>query len=160
MPIDSASYYATYGPMVLRRCRKLLGDDHAARDAMHDVFVQVLSRSDSLVDQAPSSLLFRIATNVCLNRLRSRKRRPEDATPGLLDDIAAHTDPEAQTAARSTLATLFRQEPDNTALIAVLHLHDQMTLEEVAAEVGMSVSGVRKRLDKLRSKLRHLEVRP
>ena len=43
----------TYGPMVLRRCRKLLGDDQAARDAMHDVFVQVLSRADELADQAP-----------------------------------------------------------------------------------------------------------
>ena len=32
-------------------------------------------------------------------------------------------------------------------------------IEEVAAEVGMSVSGVRKRLDKLRTKLRHLEDR-
>ena len=37
VPLDSQSYYSTYGPMVLRRCRKLLGDEHAARDAMHDV---------------------------------------------------------------------------------------------------------------------------
>jgi len=33
-------------------------------------------------------------------------------------------------------------------------------LEEVAAEVGLSVSGVRKRLAKLRTKLHHLEVTP
>lgn len=145
--------------MVLRRCRKLLGDEHAARDAMHDVFVQILSRSEELVDQAPSSLLFRIATNVCLNRLRTRKRRPEDGDPDLLADIAAQTDPAARSAARLALDSLFRHEPDKTALIAVLHLHDQMTLEEVAAEVGMSVSGVRKRLAKLRTKLHHLEVR-
>ncbi len=158
MPVDSETYYSTYGPMVLRRCRKLLGDEHAARDAMHDVFVHVLSRADSLTDQAPSSLLFRIATNVCLNRLRTRKRRPEDGDPDLLVDIAAHTDPAARSAARSMLDVLFRQEPDDTALIAVLHLHDHMTLEEVAAEVGMSVSGVRKRLAKLRTKLHHLEV--
>jgi len=143
--------------MVLRRCRKLLGDDQAARDAMHDVFVQILSRSDELVDQAPSSLLFRIATNVCLNRLRSRKRRPEDGDPDLLVQIAEQTDPAARNAARSALDALFRHEPDDTALIAVLHLHDRMTLEEVASEVGMSVSGVRKRLAKLRDKLHHLE---
>ncbi|HEX5058070.1 MAG TPA: sigma-70 family RNA polymerase sigma factor [Kofleriaceae bacterium] len=158
MPVDSQSYYTTYGPMVLRRCRKLLGDEHAARDAMHDVFIQVLSRSEELVDQAPSSLLFRIATNVCLNRIRSRKRRPEDGDPDLLAEIATQTDPAARTAARSALDALFRQEPDDTALIAVLHLHDNMTLEEVAAEVGMSVSGVRKRLAKLRTKLHSLEV--
>lgn len=160
VPVDSQSYYSTYGPMVLRRCRKLLGDEHAARDAMHDVFVQILSRSDELVDQAPSSLLFRIATNVCLNRLRSRKRRPEDGDPDLLVEIAEQTDPAARNAARSALDALFRHEPEDTALIAVLHLHDKMTLEEVAAEVGMSVSGVRKRLARLRTKLHHLEVQP
>jgi RNA polymerase sigma-70 factor (ECF subfamily) len=143
--------------MVLRRCRKLLGDDHAARDAMHDVFVQVLSRSNELADQAPSSLLFRIATNVCLNRLRTRKRRPEDSD-ALLVEIAEHTDPAARSAARAALDALFRHEPDDTAVIAVLHLHDQMTLEEVAAEVGMSVSGVRKRLAKLRTKLHSMET--
>jgi RNA polymerase sigma-70 factor, ECF subfamily len=143
--------------MVLRRCRKLLRDDQAARDAMHDVFVQVLSRESALADQAPSALLFRIATNVCLNRIRSRKRRPEDGE--LVDEIAVETDPASQSAARTMLARLFRQEPEDTALIAVLHFIDRMTLEETAAEVGMSVSGVRKRLDKLRTKLRTLEDR-
>jgi RNA polymerase sigma-70 factor, ECF subfamily len=160
VPIDSHSYYTTYGPMVLRRCRKLLGDDQAARDAMHDVFVQILTRADDLVDQAPSSLLFRIATNVCLNRLRTKRRRPEDGDPDLVAAIAERTDPSARSAARSALDALFRQEPNDTALIAVLHLHDKMTLEEVAAEVGMSVSGVRKRLAKLRTKLHDLEVSP
>ncbi len=125
---------------------------------MHDVFVQVLSRADQLSDHAPSSLLFRIATNVCLNRIRSRKRRSEDGDPELLVQIAEQTDPAARSAARAALDALFRHEPDDTALIAVLHLHDRMTLQEVAAEVGMSVSGVRKRLDKLRSKLHALEA--
>src|SRR6185295_5034172 len=66
VPVDSSTYFGSYGPMVLRRCQKLLGDEPAARDAMHDVFVQVLSHAEELSDQAPSSLLFRIATNVCL----------------------------------------------------------------------------------------------
>jgi RNA polymerase sigma-70 factor, ECF subfamily len=146
--------------MVLRRCRRLLGDEHAARDAMHDVFVQILTRADELSDQAPSSLLFRIATNVCLNRIRTRKRRPEDGDPSLLVEIAELTDPAARSAARAALDALFRHEPNDTAVIAILHLHDQMTLEEVAAEVGMSVSGVRKRLAKLRTKLHSMEVQP
>lgn len=160
MPIDPDEYYSTYGPMVLRRCRKLLGDEQTARDAMHDVFVQVLSHADRLDDQAPSSLLFRIATNVCLNRIRTRKRRPEDGDPDLLHEIAERTDPAARSAARAALDALFRHEPADTALIAVLHLHDHMTLQEVADEVGMSVSGVRKRLQKLRTKLHALEVSP
>ena len=143
--------------MVLRRCRKLLRDEPSARDAMHEVFVQILSHSDQLDDRAGSSLLFRIATNVCLNKIRSRKRRPEDGDD-LVAEIAEATDPAARNAARAVLDALFRHEPEDTALIAMLHLHDKRTLEETAAEVGMSVSGVRKRLDKLRAKLRHLEV--
>jgi RNA polymerase sigma-70 factor (ECF subfamily) len=144
--------------MVLRRCRKLLRDDQAARDAMHDVFVQVLSHAERLDERAPSSLLFRIATNVCLNKIRSRGRRREDGVPDVIEQIAVETDPAARNAARAVLDKLFRTEPETTALIAVLHLHDEMKLDEVAAEVGMSVGGVRKRLDKLRAKLRAMEV--
>ena len=92
--------------------------------------------------------------------LEDRRRRPEDGDPDLLAEIAELTDPAARNAARAALDALFRHEPDDTALIAVLHLHDHMTLEEVAAEVGMSVSGVRKRLHKLRTKLHAMEVRP
>jgi RNA polymerase sigma-70 factor (ECF subfamily) len=146
--------------MVLRRCRKLLGDDSSARDAMHDVFVQLLTHADRLDGHAPSSLLFRIATNVCLNRIRTRKRRPENGDSDVVVEIAEATDPAARSAARAALDKLFRHEPDDTAVIAVLHLHDKMTLEEVAAEVGMSVSGVRKRLMKLRTKLHAMEVQP
>ena len=155
MPVDPYTYYRTYGPMVLRRCRKLLGDEQAARDAMHDVFVQILSHADELADQAPSSLLFRIAT------IPRGLEEVEFAcgVPHLLQ-IAEETDPAARSAARAALDALFRHEPEDTALIAVLHLHDRITLQEVAAEVGMSVSGVRKRLHRLRTKLHALEVQP
>jgi RNA polymerase sigma-70 factor (ECF subfamily) len=37
--------------------------------------------------------------------------------------------------------------------MAVLHYVDGLTLEQVAAETGLSVSGVRKRLKKLRQTL-------
>ncbi len=124
---------------------------------MHDVFVQVLSHPQ-LDHQGGSSLLFRIATNVCLNKLRSKRRRPEDGDDDVVAEIAEATDPGARNAARAMLDTLFRNEPETTALIAMLHLHDKMTLEETAAELGMSVSGVRKRLCKLRTKLRALDT--
>ena len=44
--------------------------------------------------------------------------------------------------------------------MAVMHLLDGLTLEEVAAETGLSVSGVRKRLRTLRSNVRELEAMP
>jgi RNA polymerase sigma factor (sigma-70 family) len=155
--IDVTAWYRAHGPMVLRRCRTLLKDEELARDAMHEVFVQVVRREDRLIDQAPSSLLYRMATNVSLNMIRTRRRHPESPDEDLLLRIASVDDAEGRTGVRGLLARLFSQEQESTQVIAVLHLLDGLTLEEVAEEVGMSVSGVRKRLRGLRSRLHELE---
>jgi RNA polymerase sigma-70 factor (ECF subfamily) len=157
MPVDAESAYRRHGPMVRRRCQRLLRDPEQARDAMHDTFVRLVRRRDDLDERALGSLLFRIATNVCLNRLRTRHRRPEDPDDELVARIAAADDPAERGAARSLLDRLFAREPESTRTIAVLHLLDGMTLEEVAAEVGLSVSGVRFRLRGLRAQLPELE---
>lgn len=156
--IDVEAYYRQYGPMVLRRCRALLRHEEKAKDAMQDVFVQLLRNADRLEHHAPSSLLYRIATNVCLNRIRGEGRRPEDPSEALLLRIASVDDPERKTGARALLARIFRDEQESTRTIAVMHLLDGFTLEEVAAEVGMSVSGVRKRLRTLRGRIDGLEA--
>jgi RNA polymerase sigma-70 factor, ECF subfamily len=151
--IDTENYYRKYGPMVLRRCRQLLRDEERARDAMHDVFVKLLRYQDRLEDSAPSSLLYRIATNVCLNYIRAARRRPEVAGDSMVEHIAHGASPESAAATRGLLARLFGSEVESTAVIAMLHHHDGMTLDEVAREVGMSVSGVRKRLRRLRDRV-------
>ncbi len=154
MAIDVEAFYRRYGPMVLRRCRRLLADESLALDAMHDVFVQIMLREQQLQATAPSSLLFRIATHVCLNRLRAtaRQARRDD----LLGRIATAADPAPQSDARVELAQIFEGQPDSTRVMAVLHLLDGLTLDEVAREVGLSVSGVRKRLRKLRTHVEEL----
>jgi RNA polymerase sigma-70 factor (ECF subfamily) len=152
--IDVEQAYRQFGPLVLRRCRRLLRDEGRAMDAMQDVFVEVLRRHDTLEASAPAGLFMRVATNVCLNRLRTVRRRKEDPTDGLLLDIAAAVpDREDQSAARRALDRIFGPRTDSTFEIAVLHYVDRMTLEEVAHEVGLSVSGVRKRLRTLRERL-------
>lgn len=151
MAIDVEETYKRHGPMVLRRCRSLLRDEQQAVDAMHDVFVQLLVHRERLVDKGACSLLWRIATNVCLNKIRSRRRRPEDPQTELLAEIAAIDDAESRGVARVVLDKLFAREPVSTGTMAVMHLVDGMTLEEVAESVGMSVSGVRKRLRTLRA---------
>ena len=157
MSVDVEGYYRSYGPMVLRRCRRLLGHEEEAVDAMQDVFVQLLRHQHKLADVAPSSLLFRIATNVSLNRIRSRRRRPEDADQELVARIAQTADPMPRAVSRGVLGRLFSRELESSQTIAVLHLVDGMTLEQTAREVGMSVSGVRKRLRTLRARLVELE---
>jgi RNA polymerase sigma-70 factor (ECF subfamily) len=152
--IDIEQAYRQHGPLVLRRCRRLLRDEARALDAMQDVFVQALRNRDKLDDVAPAALFLRIATNVCLDRLRTARRRPEDADDQMLMEIAAQApDGEARSAARRLLDNIFRRESESTLTIAVMHYVDRMTLEEVAAEIGLSVSGIRKRLRTLRARL-------
>ena len=157
LTIDVDTLYRRHGPMVLRRCRFLLREEEKAVDAMHDVFVNVLQRKGSLRADAPSSLLHTIATHVCLNRLRSERRRPQEGDEALILKIAALDDLEERTGAQKLLGSLFGAEPASSRTIAVLHLVDGMTLEETAREVGLSVSGVRKRLRKLKAKLEGLQ---
>jgi RNA polymerase sigma-70 factor, ECF subfamily len=150
MTTDVAALYRAHGPMVLRRCRSLLRDEGKAVDAMHDVFVEILKRHDRLHDAAPAALLLRVATHVCLNRLRSERRHPEDQDEALLLAIAGrHEDVEGRALARRLLDRVFGRSSESTQLMAVLHYVDRLTLEEVALEVGLSVSGVRKRLRSL-----------
>lgn len=157
MAVDIESLYRAHGPTVLRRCRRLLRDEAKAVDAMHDVFVEVLRRRDSLDDRAPVALLLTIATNVSLNRLRTQRRHPEDGDDALLMTIAGAAggegESEDRSLARRCLDRLFGTLPASTATIAVLHYVDRMSLAEVAAEVGLSVSGVRKRLRGLKAQL-------
>jgi len=155
--MDIDQLYRQYGPMVMRRCRQLLRDEDQALDATQDVFVRLIERRDHLRADYPSSLLYRIATNICLNRIRDAKNRKTSTDQKLLEQIADLDDAEGQIEARSVLARLFGLERETTRTMAVLHYVDGMTLEEVAGEVGMSVSGVRKRLRGLRASLKEME---
>ena len=136
----------------LRRHVELAGD--AALTAL-------LRSEDRLSDEAPAGLLLRVATNLCLNRLRARRRRPEDSNDDLLSRIATTADAgEARASARNLLGRLFGADDPlaaSTATLAVMHLCDGLTLEETAREAGLSVSGVRKRLQRLRERLAALE---
>lgn len=152
--------YEAYAPMVYRRAMMLLRDVTEAEDMVQNVFLRVFERWDSLDVSQPSSLLWNTATRLCLNRIRDKKRRGLDCdTSELLLSIACADDDEGEKEARGILAKLFSREPESSRTIAVLHFVDGMTLKETAREVGLSVSGVRKRLRGLQAKVKNLEVK-
>ncbi len=152
MSVNAEEFYRKYGPMVLRRCRQLLRNEEEALDAMQEVFVKVLRKESVLEDRAPSSLLYTIATNTCLNMLRSARRRPAQSDEEALLKVAGGDDPERMAVTCHMLETIFAGEQPSTRTMAVLHYVERLTLEETAEQVGLSVSGVRKRLRKLAKK--------
>lgn len=155
--MDVENLYRRYGPMVIRRCSSILGDEESALDAAQDVFYQVWKKRSKLEDRGVSSLLYTMATNTCLNILRSRKRRGGihsefDETFHDSEKLVyqnPNTDFEERIHAAHFIESLFARYDEKTQLIAVYHYVDGFTLEETASMVEMSVSGIRKRLKKL-----------
>jgi len=102
------------------------------------VFVRLLERRERLDARYPSSLLYRIATNLCLNRIRDRGRRATTADEQHLERIAWAEEPGALGEARLLLDRLFGRHPESSRTIAVLHHVDGLTLEQVAEVVVTS----------------------
>lgn len=134
--------------MVLRRCRRMLRDENEALDALHDVFTRLMRRDLDAVE-FPSTYLYSSATRACLDRIRAARVRGQGGD-SLIGEIASIEDIEETSSRRRLLDRIFRRHEESTRVIAVLHYVDGMGLEEVAEQTGLSVSGVRKRLDRLK----------
>ena len=131
--MDVAALYRLHGAMVLRRARRLLRDDAAAQDIVHDVFLTLHERRDELHGGGVVSWLYVVTTNLCLKRLRAATTRarlqPELATAG-------HEPPRGE--ALILVRHLLAQLPEELATAAIYRFVDEMTHAEIAELLGCS----------------------
>ena len=153
MAIDITAWYEKYGPMVIRRCRKILNNPDDALDAVHDVFLNLLRYKPKLHNRFPSSLLYTMATNVCLNKLRKKKweAKMENSEEFLHFYIDEGFD---QVDAEILLVDILKDESETNRAIYFMYYADEMTLKEIGEAVDLSISGVRKRLESFKSRAR------
>jgi RNA polymerase sigma factor (sigma-70 family) len=139
----AAELYQRYGALVLRRARALLGEEQAARDATHDVFVKVLSTLDTFRHEAsPVTWLYRATTNHCLNALRDQSRRGR-----VVPLLRADPEPtEVTLDEKLSLTTVLARVPDELREIAVYYYLDQMSHDEIARLTGLSRRTIGNRL--------------
>lgn len=142
--------YRRFGALVRRRARGILGDDQEAMDATQEVFVRVIAAMGEFRGQSqPSTWLYRITTNLCLNRIRDGKRRrdrlAEVAEAGKGTTVAAPTAEE-----RTTLRGLLAHIPEDLAHVAVYYYVDEMDQAEIAKLLGVSRRTIGYRLDRFR----------
>ncbi len=152
--IDVESYYIRYGPMVLRRCRRMLKNEQSAYDAMQEVFLNILSSRNRLTGSYPSALLYRVATNVCLNRIRNERKHTLSEYLDILHNMSFFEDRQEGRSAKKLLEYILEKEKESTRKIAVMYFVNGMTIKEIAETMNLSMSGVHKRLDKLRRQIR------
>lgn len=132
----------------------MLKNEESAYDAMHEVFLKILSNQNRLTGEYPSALLYRIATNICLNRIRNERKHSLNEYLDILNNTSFFENQEEQNSARNLLAYILEKEKESTRQIAVLYFVNGMTIKEIAETVNLSISGVHKHLDKLRRKIR------
>lgn len=136
--------YRRHAAMVLARCRYLLRDGEAARDATQDVFVAALrSLSEYRAAASPATWLTRIATNHCLNLRRAGQAAwPAELARLSRDRRERGIEPDARELVRALLGAA----PPEAREVAVLYFVDELTQAEVAEATGASLPTVRKRL--------------
>ncbi len=140
--------YVDFAPMVLRRARRFF-DEHEAEEVVHEVFIRVIEKMDSFRGaSSPSTWLYRVTTNHCLNKLRDRGRRSEllaqhhDAVPGT---GTQHANQEG----RAVLSQLWRTLDPELARLALYYHLDGMTHDDIGALLGCSPATVRYRLKRI-----------
>jgi RNA polymerase sigma-70 factor, ECF subfamily len=148
---DLHQLYAEHGRSIRTHCARILGDLASAEDAAQEVFLRV-RRCAGRLPQAGEMRpwLFRIATNHCLNELRSRGVRAR-TPPQLIGMTTANL--EDTMAARNDAQRFLECLPPRARAIAWLTYVDGMLQQEVAETLGVSRRTVVNYLSQVRSRV-------
>jgi RNA polymerase sigma-70 factor (ECF subfamily) len=136
--------YRRHAAAVFARCRYLLREEEAARDAAQDVFVRALRAIEELRTSAsPTAFLLRMTTNHCLNLLRASRAAWRDEVARMARErTERHVEPDSRELVRALLGTAGAEEQE----VAVLYFVDELTQAEIAEATGRSLPTIRKRL--------------
>jgi RNA polymerase sigma-70 factor (ECF subfamily) len=155
-----AQLYRAHRRKLLDYCRRILGNAHAAEDALQETFLRVTRSSQRLPD-ADGALrwIYRVAANYCLNELRNAQlRQRRGAEWGLLRQSAAGgTDALEGPLAREVVSRL----PAKLSRVAWMYHVDGHGQHEIAAELGVSRRTVVSRMSEFSREARALlELEP
>lgn len=152
---DAGELCRTHGGSVLRRARAIVRDAREAEDVTQEVFMIVLERGGFRGEAAVMSWLYRITTNLALNKLRARRRRiaREQVVSGPLE-LDAY--PDARMDAMRRLDSLQDRLDELDQQIFVFRYLDGMKQEEIAEVTGKSRRTIGKRLTALEAALTEL----
>lgn len=142
--------YVKYGESVLCRCRQLLRDESTSWDAMHQTFIRAIKYRNSYKEQShPRTWLYTIATRVCLDEIKAASARPlselQNEAPANVEAIPVES-MEERLSQRQTVARLLGYFSAKIQQIVVLRYFDDLEVQEISAQTGLSERTVARRL--------------
>jgi len=156
--------YRQYSPRLFGLAYRMVGPNEA-EDLLQEIFLTA-HRKMALYkgDSALGTWLFRLATNQCLDYLRSKRAR----LAMLTDAIDPEQGPEARGSAGAILGVLERMDleralaqlPPGSRAVFVLHDVEGCEHREVAELLGVSEGTSKSQLHKARMRLRRLLTTP
>ena len=130
--------------------RKRVANDYDADDVVQQVFVKIQTQLDSLRDaEKLQGWLYRVARNAIVDYYRSRRPIP---APLEVDDAPSRCEIEI----RASVAALIEQLDPKYRDVLRWHEYEGLTQAEIAARLGLSLSGAKSRVQRGREQLKRL----
>lgn len=146
---------------IFRYIVSIVRDTAEAEDLTQETFLRAHQRRDALRDEgARTAWLYRIATHVCLDRLRQYARRsPQESETDLDDiDVPEHDTPSLQQTLEQDemsecVQGYLNRLSDSYRAVILLHDMHGLTAMEIAQLLGESLATIKIRLHRARRKL-------
>lgn len=162
-PEALAALFDRYGDRIYNHCFRATGDWGEAEDATSTVFLEVWRhrRRVRLHDDSALPWLYGVATNVCRNLTRSRRRRLRALAalprPEPVPDHAERvTDRLGSTERMAAVLAAIEALPPREREVLGLVAWSGLTYEQAAAALDVPVGTVRSRLSRARARLTDL----
>ncbi|MEH6583293.1 MAG: RNA polymerase sigma factor [Halioglobus sp.] len=148
---------------LLRFISRKMRQAEEAEDVVQETFIRLVNDEGKAAKglagaDSPVAYLYRIASNLAIDRLRQQKSRCDEGNRGVLDETQVSVQPEVsqQAASQERLQQLQQavgRLPLKRRQVFVLHKFRQMTYREVATHLDISVSMVEKHMMKALAQL-------
>ena len=157
-----------HGPRVFRTASRFFRRREQVEEAAQEIFLKAFTQLDSYEARGSfEGWLTRIATNTCLNLLRSAKRRPEltasdlseDESTWLENNLAGAAAERQQSVERGMVAAdlaerVFETMSPDDRLVLMLMDGEEASVKEVAEATGWSESNVKVKAMRARRRMR------
>jgi RNA polymerase sigma-70 factor (ECF subfamily) len=146
---------ARHAPRVLALARGMLRDEAEAEDVTQEAMLRLWRGAAQwrAGDAALSTWLHRVAANLCIDRLRRRRRMSGDAPPDMADAAPSALERLAAADRSAALHAALEHLPDRQREALNLRHFAEMSTPEIAARLALSVGAVESLISRARRAL-------